>query len=330
MRIDPSDVSVIIQGPIIGGSRTEAAGQFTRRCIESVRQSLPGAEIVLSTYRGGEVQGLRHDVLVENDDPGALLQNDALHIWNNVNRQIVTTRNGLRAASRRFALKVRSDLLLEGSEWLSHFGAYPHRCDRWRIFDERLINCSVYARNPRSLCWFPFHPGDWLFFGLRDDMIRLWDIPLAPEPETSRWFEHRPRPTPDAVPTNLCRYVPEQYIWTAFLRKYGTLDFEHSHDYAHEAVELTELTCANNLILLEPRQLKMRCLAHRVTWRDWITLYGHTDWLLMYARYCGQSGKRLLSRRQQVKRGLWLCALPLLRAARRLWHQWKNRRRSVA
>lgn len=323
MHIDPKEVSVIVQGPVVGDAQAPPSVRFTHRCIESARQCLPGAQIILSTYHGSDVRGLGYDVLVENDDPGAVLQNDVRRIPNNVNRQIVTTRNGLRAADRRFALKLRSDLLLEGAGWLTHFGSYPRRCREWRIFEERLINCTVFARNPRSLCWFPFHPSDWLYFGLRDDVMRLWDIRLAPEPETSRWFERRPRPEPDAVPTNLCRYVPEQYIWTTCLRKYGVLDFEHCHDYSGNAVELTELTFANNLILLDPRQLKMHCLTHSLGWRDWCTLYGHTDWLLMYRRLCGCPEHKLLSRSQRVKRWMWLCSLPALKAAR--WGQLQRR-----
>jgi hypothetical protein len=317
MEIGPKEISVIIQGPVIGPSSAAPEARLTHRCIESVRRHLPAAQIILSTYHDSDVRGLHYDVLVENDDPGAVLQNDVLHIANNVNRQIVTTRNGLRAADRRFALKLRSDLLLEGTGWQTQFGAYPRRCRQWRVFEERLISCTVYARNPRSLCRFPFHPSDWLYFGLRDDMMQLWDIPLAPEPETSRWFEHRPRPVPDAVPSNLCRYVPEQYIWTTCLRKHGALDFEHCHDYSHGAVELTELTFANNLILLEPRQLKMRCFKRRVGWRDWCTLYSHTDWLLMYHRFCDSSRQKLPSRWRQAKRWMWLCSVPALKAARR-------------
>ena len=332
MRIDPRDISVVVQGPVIGPSHATPEARLTQRCLESVHRHLPGAQIVFSTYRDVDVRDLRYDVLVENDDPGALLQNDELRVPNNVNRQIVTTRNGLRVSDRRFTMKLRSDLLLHGADWLEHFGAYPRRCGQWRVFDERLLNCTVYARNPRSIYCYPFHPSDWLFFGLRDDMLRLWDIPLAPEPETSRWFEHRPRPVPDVAISNLCRYVAEQYIWVSCLRKYGPLRFDHCHDLSNDAAELTELTFANNLVLLEPRQLQIRFLKYRVARRDWCTLYSHADWRSMYHAYCDRSGWRLADVQRRAKRWIWLCCRPPLTLARAGWRRLKrsNKRRLAA
>jgi hypothetical protein len=42
----------------------------------------------------------------------------------------------------------------------------------------------------------PFLPSDWFYFGLREDVLNLWSIPLAPEPENSSWFANRAHPDP--------------------------------------------------------------------------------------------------------------------------------------
>jgi hypothetical protein len=106
-----TDISVIVQGPVLGSPASPAAEQFTRRTIESVLTVLPGAEVILSTWTGSDVSGLRAHRIVESDDPGAA-QLFGTTQSNNVNRQIVSSREGVRASSRPFVLKVRSDALM--------------------------------------------------------------------------------------------------------------------------------------------------------------------------------------------------------------------------
>lgn len=59
--IDTKDISVVVQG---------AVGGYTPVCLASVRKHLPESEIVLSTWKGSNVEGLDYDVLVLSDDPG--------------------------------------------------------------------------------------------------------------------------------------------------------------------------------------------------------------------------------------------------------------------
>jgi hypothetical protein len=146
----------------------------------------------------------------------------------------------------------------------------------------------MFCRNPRTPYCYPYHPSDWVFFGCREDLLDLWDIPLQPEPETSRWYELHPSPRRRAS-TNLARFTPEQYVWVSFLRKHGRLQFEHCHDFGENALELTELTFANNLVLLEPWQYQIRFLKYPIRLHDWLGRYTHGDWLAMYRRYCDPS-----------------------------------------
>ncbi len=285
-EIASRDISIVVQGPVVGRADDPPAKRFTRRCLESLRRHLAGAEIVLSTYKNSVTDGLSYDVLVESDDPGGHIQNDVLRVWNNGNRQIVTTRAGLDNASRPFVAKFRGDMIMTGSRWLEYVGKFPRRASEWCVLEERLLACTVYARNPQSPYCFPFHPSDWFFFGRRKDLLDLWDVSLQPEPETSRYYENRPRPDRDVIESNLMRYTPEQYLWVTFLRKHGEIKFDHCHDYSGDAVRLTELTFANNLVLLEPWQLQIQFLKYPIRLHDWCTLYTHGDWLRMYRRYC--------------------------------------------
>ncbi len=112
-----------------------------------MREHLPGAEIILSTWKGADVSDLSFDVLSENDDPGAVPifpKDDPRRALNNVNRQIVSAKSGLRLATRSFAIKMRTDTTLTGTRFLSYFRRYTARCDSWKILRERVVTSTVY------------------------------------------------------------------------------------------------------------------------------------------------------------------------------------------
>ena len=133
MSVALSDITVVVQGPTVGKPGSPPRERLTHLCLERVRKHLTGAEIILSTYHGSDVTGLSFDILVESEDPGATAYYDGPSRVNNVNRQIVTTRAGLSRATRPYALKIRSDLLLEGNGFLRQFGKYPQRAGEWKL-----------------------------------------------------------------------------------------------------------------------------------------------------------------------------------------------------
>lgn len=286
MEIQPVDISVVVQGPIVGSPTDPLDKRLTYQCLESVRKYLPGSEIILSTWKGSNTNGLSYDILVENEDPGATICHYRLKLYNNINRQIVSTKSGLQQAAKKFAMKIRSDMILKGNGFLKYFGLYKKRADEWKILQERVLVCTIFSKNPKRIFPFPFHPSDWFFFGLRDDVLSIWDVPFAREPEISKWFENKPRPVPDLFPHFLNRYFPEQYLWITFLRKYGSIDFDYIWDLSKNSVELSEKTITNNLVLLEPHQLQIKFLKYKIKFYDWASVYTHGEWLRMYNKYC--------------------------------------------
>jgi len=294
--IDPVDISVVVQGPITGRPDDPVAKRLTYQTLESVHRHLPGCEIIVSTWRGSNT----HDLppfhrLVESDDPGGwpcdlppgtVVTSSAPRLLYNANRQIVSSLAGLQAATRPYAMKLRSDMVLTGTGFIDWFGRYRARCPERRILRERVLACTIYSRNPRKKYNYPFHPSDWFHFGLREDVLNLWDIPLAPEPETSRWLDSRPRPENDPEQWPTYRYTVEQYNWLTFLRKHGDLVFDYKTDDRPSIVALSELTLANNLVFGEPTQFNIKFMKYPITADAWLTVYTHGDWLRLYRRYC--------------------------------------------
>lgn len=280
------DISFVVQGAIDPSA--------TPGCLDAIRRWYPGAEIVLSTWETADVSGLDYDVLVRSADPGAynVMPPHRIPVMANGNRQIVSTKHGIQQASRPYVVKLRSDIELLGREWMRMWGRFPERTSEWRMFRERVIIGSWYARNPLREVPKPFHPSDWFMFGRREDLLLLWDIELEPEPESAWWFQTRPVPSRSWDPDDTRRYYSEQYLWKMLMSKFGDVEFDHFTDASPENVRLTQLTFANNLIILEPHQFPFVMVKYpnpKAAWR--YACYSHREWLRLYRYYC--CGNRL-------------------------------------
>jgi hypothetical protein len=222
--ISDKDISVVVQGPI------HKQDNLTKRVLESVRTHLPNAELILSTWKGSDVDGLDCDVLLLNDDPGAIN-------GYNVNRQIVSTRNGLQKATRTYAVKLRTDTQLTGTGFIDAFDKYPERREDFKVFERKIVIPTIYTRNPFHLNPYLFHPSDIFHFGLKSDMLLLWNIPMATESDVK----------------NL---VPEQYIWLNALKSMSW-NINLSELHLKEKFRLNEISLVNNFIVDTPRNLDL-------------------------------------------------------------------------
>ena len=276
--IDTRDISVVVQG---------AVGSYTPTCLASVREHLPGAEIVLSTWKGSNVEGLDYDTLLLNDDPGAFdCMNSDFDKPNNIDRQTLSTRTGLQAAERTYAVKLRTDFSLTSHDFLNWYGKYPKR-SRESWLSEKVIACTIYSRDPRNKKFsLPAHPSDFFFFGLRPDLLELFDVGLTSE-EDRIWFA---RKYPDEFQYEIHRFVPEQFLWTKFLTKHvdqANAIPDDIHDIRKETISMTERSIAGNLILLSPEQMGIVWEKDLFHMNSPDTCYSHSDWCSLYMRYCG-------------------------------------------
>lgn len=280
MKIKSEDISVVVQGAI--------STEFTEKVLNSIRKYLPNAEIILSTWKGSEVSNLDYDVLVENIDPGAELLFKNTKIYHNLNRQIVSTKEGIKKASRKYVFKTRTDISLTGKGFLNYFEKFTQRCDECKFVEKRVVTSNCFARYPRLL---PFHPGDWVFFGLKEDLLKIWDIPLAPEPETTNWFyshELLEQHMSDSWFSHFRhRYCAEQYIWIEFLKKYMPINFEHMFDITPENIRLTEVSFANNIVIITDKQFGIKFLKGHQD--NGLSIYNHPRWKYLYKTYCDNS-----------------------------------------
>lgn len=251
--IESKDISVVIQGAI---------SKETIILIRSIRQYLPEAEIVLSTWEGSRVDKFDYDKLVLNKDPGAVSAVIDRKRMFNINRQIVSSINGIKAAERPYVLKCRSDMMLMGTGFLKFWDMYPQRDAEYVLAEHKIVIPSLYTiKGEYSGDRFhptPFHISDWYAFGTKRDIETLFDISLVDKLDFSRYFVNHPRTKEYNYPVvdeRYWRFPPEQYLGVCYAKKWREdLDFPNFLAYENVDFEMAERFLINNFIVVEPQE----------------------------------------------------------------------------
>ena len=260
--IDLSELSVVISGPVLS---------FSERACASVRQKLPNAEIVFSTWIGEDVSRLDYDKLVQSNDPGA---NEG-----NINRQICSRLAGISAAGRKYVLAIRSESVINKLDFLQFMDRFESYDEKYRFVEHRIIIPASYPASRGEL----FHIGDWYFLGYRDDLLRLWDIPYMNDSLYNK-------KTDDLL------YNPHRYLITAFTRKFYPLHFEEKRDITPENRRIYEAVLANNFVITGFYEYGISSLKYPLSGSFFSQLfhkevgYTYCEWLELYNMYAGGGG----------------------------------------
>ena len=240
-NIDTKDISVVVQGAI--------DKEYTADCLKSVRKHLPGSEIILSTWEGSDIEGLDYDILVLNKDPGA---NDLIRKYitshiNNINRQVTSSYNGFDKASKKYGLKLRSDMIIKGVNFIKYYAKFGNSNIRNSYFKQRILF------NEQTTIDIPYILGDWWCFGLTDDLKKYYNIPLYNYKLNEEYFlveeNYNKRPKLADVVT---RYIPEQWLVTQNILKFDKdINYEHFYDINDINLNKSINFIVNNTILVE-------------------------------------------------------------------------------
>lgn len=246
--INSKDISVVIQGKNIKGE--------TKKCCQSIRKWLPGAEIIFSTYTGEDVSDLDIDVLVESTDPGATLLSGKM--YNNINRILTTTQTGLKKANRLYCIKMRSDLFFDNNKILNDIAEqFPKRDKKYSIFKKRVLFYPLWSRKSEMLRYqyfleTPFYLSDWFCFGLTEDIKNYFlNCPMTKEPDYSNYYKIKKNRLKGFSDLNVCwRFSPEQWFCMNFFKRYfSEAKMLCSQDTSKEKVEFSDRVLANNIVI---------------------------------------------------------------------------------
>ena len=253
--INSNDISVVVQGAI--------DKENTPKCLKSIRKYLPDAEIILSTWEGSDVSNLDYDVLVLNKDPGGYKHDFAIYnksrSMNNFNRQLVSAQNGVFKANRKYCLKLRSDLELNNSNFIKYWDKFNKQNDEYKIFKHRVLCSSIYSREyscniTGNSLPTPFHPSDFWFFGLTEDLKDYFcACPMQTREEASNWTFKYPNRLPYS--SMLWKFAPEQFFCVNWVKKhYPNIQFYDWSDWNPENIEFSNNILYNNFIFLDYEQ----------------------------------------------------------------------------
>jgi hypothetical protein len=162
-----ADITFVVQGPV----HRKFGHDGTSEVLISIRRWYPNSRIVLSTFTTTESQlllDLDYDELVLSEDPGDLTPPG--HKRLNINRQIITSRAGLRATDTSFAIKTRTDLIFTGRELIESFSTWGG--------DNRILVTNFTTRDPDLGVRIPFWICDFLYMGRTVDLRFLFDVEL--------------------------------------------------------------------------------------------------------------------------------------------------------
>lgn len=286
------NISVIVQGGI--------NSKETPLCLASIRKFLPGAQIILSTWEGSDVDNLDYDVLVLNNDPGAqvICQIKNKDVYNNVNRQLLSTQEGLKHADRKYAMKLRSDLILSDNRFLEYFDKFKQRSGKYNIFDRKILASTLFSRRYikyKAMFYTPFHVSDWWFFGLKSDLEKYFlDTKLVEEPYFSNYFD-LPKNKNKVSPYGVVNFkmAPEQYFCYEFFNRYfKDIYMEDAADVNEKLVETYENCLADNFIILEYEQSGIYLNKYSyskneiLSGEQYFGLYNFYEYEKLYQKYC--------------------------------------------
>ena len=283
--ISSKDISVVVQGAV--------DYKNTPKCLASIRKWLPDSEIILSTWENSDVEGLDYDILVLNQDPGGYKHDFAIYnaprSMNNFNRQLVSTLNGIKKVNRKYILKLRTDLILTNSNFLSYWNLFESRNSEYTLFKHRVLCSSIYSRENscQSGTGFPtpFHPSDFWFFGLATDLTEYFGCSsLLDIVEASNWKFKYPNRLPYS--STLWRYAPEQFFCVNWVKKYyPDLQFEDWSDWQPQNIELSKNVLYNNFAFLDYEQSGIYSKKHSWAMLNKDKIQGLISYELFQKRY---------------------------------------------
>lgn len=222
--INSNEITFVIQGPISSYDGRNQNNSVTLKLIHSIRKFYPNSLIVLSSWNNqDEISEYKYivDHLVLSEDPGSIGENPSW--FSNINRQIVSTINGLKHSKTRYSAKIRSDFyFVDYFDFNKYFFAEQNPNSKALLFESKILMCSSKGHYPL----YPYYISDWFHFGLTKDLIDLWDVPLATSNDANYYVDNGGFNLLK-IPFSYCnegirsRFHSEQYIFISFLLKKG-------------------------------------------------------------------------------------------------------------
>jgi len=273
-----SDIAIVIQGPIVSENQT------TLRIANFYQEKYPDAKIVISTWENTPPEYLQPFLQLAKKDNLQIILNKDLEYPGifNINRQIISTLNGLKAVvGKTYAIKTRTDQALTDSRLLCNLKLL-HESYSESIVSERKIIVS-------SLNTFAFRlygASDMFQFGLTQDLINFWEQPLDPRPSENL------KEVSENLHSEAEKRVAEVYLNTNYFNSiYGnepaytfdeSLNFIANRFVVADAASLGHRWLKNTNLINRWQEPKFPNKFYELSHLDWFSLNSRRDNWLKY------------------------------------------------
>lgn len=256
MKYHEEGISFVVQGAV------ERKNDITSKCLQSIKEFFPTSEVILSTWEGSDVSGLAFDQLILSADPGDLgpYYEDRKNLLNNNNRQLLSTIEGIKASTRSYVVKVRSDMLFSSNR-LEYYLRTTDKC-KGSTLSHKLIILRDHTVNPKQFRKQSHHPSDFLFAGRREDMLYYFDSPLQTR-DMASYFKNYNYPD-EIVPKLISQFSNEQYLLKSFLeRAEGDCMLKHSFDCTPAVIQDWFRIICEYFLLCSEKELGVICQKYK-------------------------------------------------------------------
>lgn len=277
------DITVIVHGPVQNyKERQHHEEGITQRCLDSIRTVLPGSTIILSTWKGQNLENLDFDILIEEDDIG---ENQDDYAPKNYNRQVHLVRKGLDVTTTKYAIKLRSDNYLFNDNFKIEQKKYaninrPHPTLKERV----LINANLSRRTSNGF-YVISSLSDFFYYGLTADLKTIWDQPNFDKNPLAekliakrRKYSHYPKLEAEQI---YCQ------LWVCALdADIPILGYRYQAN--NSDIQSWNKFIANNFIINEADTIGLGLRAISIR-KKRINEYNFYDWLNLYKIYCNNA-----------------------------------------
>jgi hypothetical protein len=268
-KIQPEEITFVVQG-VVNDKPT------VKKCLNSIRLFFPDSKIILSTWKNSDVSGLDFDELVLSSEDCPIYKfYKHLSLVNNINKQIISSRNGLRYVNTKYAVKMRSDIIFMSDNLLRTITLTNKKLKKNYLNSKIIIpfDLSINAKKTKLL----FHFNDWFLAGETQDLRKIFKIPLMSLNDL-KFFEKRNNTKPffqfrnwlmddikkSELRSNLIsRYAPEQYIFKFIGLKGTNLKLRDAFSYSKILLSAHNNFIKNSILFKASNNISFVNIKHR-------------------------------------------------------------------
>jgi len=274
--VNESDITFVVQGNVL---------DTTTETVLLINKLFPESCIILSTSKGQDLTNIIVDKIIESKDVGPTVIKYNKHSnphTVNVNRQITSSINGLKAVKTKFSVKIRSDNKLTSRAMMNYFGVFDHHRDHaYSLFENRIVTSNYFAKEYTQGLKIPFFISDFFQFGLTKDLVDLWDITLFDDYIFNNEFlgklQHENLP--------YRQHHVEQKLWLKFINKHRKVSLKNKFGDS-DLVKLSYKLMLNNIVIVDGKLLGLS-VPKRLEQHDGFPYdnFTHSRWHYLYKKH---------------------------------------------